>query len=649
MNERNNPWITSMRDALMGRVSRRALLRGTAATTGGLIASRSAFAQLASDQPTTNTDALEGEAVETDKAPDYTLVVKYWTYDLDFEYGVDPDGKLNPLSKTMDSGPFKYKTRTYAKDGVVDENFLGPVLEFRPGETFSIKIVNQLTPEGEYEDIGPPEPKPEDWLYLLNRNSGASAGLRELAPVEFAMTNTCNQNSLDGIYIDHVNIPKNYDFTNLHVHGLQVTPHLFQPEGTLDPSADYITIKPGEDYTYTFTLADDHPTGTFWYHPHRHNSVAVQAWSGMAGLILVRGTYDEEIKNFGITTEIPFAVHDPHYYPDTIPKDGNPGIATIARFLVNQNEEDNYTFMVTGRYRPEYTVKRNEVVLLRHLTATIENLCAFRIVKQSDAASGPPPTDDVNHPFWIVASDGIAYEKPVERRLMVTGGGERHDLLVQLPEPGIYEIWSDHCETIQFFSTGPKNQMLATIRVTDETATGQAAISEMTFTPGIAPDKAITPDEIVRTRHLVFDMTSDRCWIPFPQFRINDRPYRPDESWFDVKAGTAEEWIISNPSAATHPFHLHVNPYQVKESFGALQVNDKVVPEAQRAMVAARIKEMHHIDHPNMWRDTLIIPPKGGLRLWMRFDENLVGKTVFHCHFLAHEETGMIQNFRIVP
>ena len=58
---------------------------------------------------------------------------------------------------------------------------------------------------------------------------------------------------------------------------------------------------------------------------------------------------------------------------------------------------------------------------------------------------------------------------------------------------------------------------------------------------------------------------------------------------------------------------------------------------------------MHHLDRPNMWRDTIIIPPKGMLRIWMRFDPKLVGKTVFHCHFLAHEETGMLQNFRIVP
>ncbi|MEM7023301.1 MAG: multicopper oxidase domain-containing protein [Pseudomonadota bacterium] len=231
---------------------------------------------------------------------------------------------------------------------------------------------------------------------------------------------------------------------------------------------------------------------------------------------------------------------------------------------------------------------------------------------------------------------------------MVTAGGERHDILIQLPDPGLYEIWSDHLETVQFFGTGPKRQMLATIRVTDEAASGQAAIAEMTFTPGVDPNKNIRQQDIIRRRHLVFDLEGDTCRFPFPQFKINDRDYRPDESYFDVKAGTNEEWVIINPSAGTHPFHLHVNPYQVKEVYSALTVRDDLVAKADRPLVAARIKAMHDLDRPNMWRDSIIVPPKGMLRAWIHFDERLVGKTVFHCHFLAHEETGMLQNFRIV-
>lgn len=625
-------------------VSRRALLSGMLAGIGTYAVGGTRVAA----GETTSEQALQGEALEA--KPDYTLIAKFATYELELEYGVDEDGKPDATATEMRSAKFEYKCRTWAKDGVVDQNFLGPVLEMRPGEAFKIKIVNELFETGEYAGIGPKEPTASDWFYLINPEEGPSAYLHKLDALGFAMTNVCTpETSLDDIYVDEVNVPKNYNWTNLHTHGLQVTPHLFEPEGTLDEASDYITIKPGEEKTYDFSLPADHPSGTFWYHPHRHNSVAIQAWSGMAGLILVRGTYDDELKSFGITTEIPMAIHDPHYYPDEIPAEGAVGKASIARFLANQNEADNYTFMNTGRYRPNYTLRKNEAVLVRMLTATIENLCGFRIVKKtSDGA--PPATDDVNLPFWIIASDGIAYGKPVERRLMVTAGGERHDMLLQFPEPGEYQVWSDRCETIQFFGSGPKQQLLATITVTEETATGQAPIASMIFTPGVTEDKDIQPSEIVRRRHMTFDLEGDTCRFPFPQFKINDRDYRPDESYFDVKAGTAEEWVIINPSAGTHPFHIHVNPYQVKESYSALTVREDLVTDpAERAMVASRIAAMHDIQRPNMWRDTIIVPPKGMLRVWMRFDEKLIGKTVFHCHFLAHEETGMLQNFRIVP
>jgi FtsP/CotA-like multicopper oxidase with cupredoxin domain len=626
-----------------------ALLKSLLATMPILGSGAFAHDHVSSKGIRTNKDALLGEAAGSE--PPFTLVAKFATYQLDLEYGVDANGKLDHSSDVMAAGKFRFLCRTWAKDGVLDENFLGPLLELRPGQPLSIKVINALKGEGEYENIGPAEEKPENWLPVISKTKGPSVFLNKVDPLGFAIDGVCTPSTpIDKFAVDWASMPKNYNWTNLHLHGLQITPHLFEPLGTLEPTAHHIVIKPGEEKIYNFKIAEDQPPGTYWYHPHHHNSVAVQAWSGMAGMVIVRGKYDDELKSFGVTREIPFAVHDPHYTVDKAPTRSVPGVARVARFLASQNGEDDYTFMVMGRYRPEYVVKRNEIVLLRHLTATIENVSGFRVVRRTSSGTPQAPSSDRdNLPFWIIASDGICYGEPVKRTVMVSGGGERHDILLQLPRSGIYEIWSDHCGTIQFFGGGPKDQLLATLRVTEETARGQTPISEMAFTPGVAPEKDIKPEEIVRRRQLVFDLEGDSCRIPFPQFRINSRDYKHDETYFDVKAGTAEEWILTNPSAGTHPFHIHVNPFQVKETFSALTVNDKLVPPTRRSIVAKRIEAMSHIDRPNMWRDSVIIPPKGMLRVWMRFDPRWVGKTVFHCHFLAHEETGMMQNFRIVP
>ena len=79
------------------------------------------------------------------------------------------------------------------------------------------------------------------------------------------------------------NVPHDLNHTNLHVHGLEVAPHLFTPLGTSDPHAPMIAIAPeGGSLKYTFDLPKDQPPGLFWYHPHKHGSTAVQAVSGMA-------------------------------------------------------------------------------------------------------------------------------------------------------------------------------------------------------------------------------------------------------------------------------------------------------------------------------------------------------------------------------
>lgn len=52
------------------------------------------------------------------------------------------------------------------------------------------------------------------------------------------------------------------------------------------------------------------------------------------------------------------------------------------------------------------------------------------------------------------------------------------------------------------------------------------------------------------------------------------------------------------------------------------------------------------IDPVDVWRDTVIIPPYGIVKIWIQMMPssivNPTGKSVFHCYFLAHEDTGMI-------
>ncbi|ABV91767.1 multicopper oxidase [Dinoroseobacter shibae DFL 12 = DSM 16493] len=93
--------------------------------------------------------------------------------------------------------------------------------------------------------------------------------------------------------------PHNFNYTNLHTHGLHVTPRAPSDDVlvTVVPDEikeiclkhpDAITAEDPATFPYFYDVPDDHPVGTFWYHPHMHGAVASQVGAGMAGALLIR-------------------------------------------------------------------------------------------------------------------------------------------------------------------------------------------------------------------------------------------------------------------------------------------------------------------------------------------------------------------------
>jgi FtsP/CotA-like multicopper oxidase with cupredoxin domain len=65
-----------------------------------------------------------------------------------------------------------------------------------------------------------------------------------------------------------------------------------------------------------------------------------------------------------------------------------------------------------------------------------------------------------------------------------------------------------------------------------------------------------------------------------------------------------------------HPFHLHINPFQI------VSRNDRFRP--YRA-----------------WKDTVLVRGGETVRIRIPF-RDFAGKTVYHCHILDHEDLGMM-------
>ncbi len=84
----------------------------------------------------------------------------------------------------------------------------------------------------------------------------------------------------DLLDLEVVNRLPSGQITNLHTHGLHVSP-LGNGDNVL------LEIKPGESNRYQIRIPADHPSGLYWYHPHHHTKVYDQLSMGLSGLIVI--------------------------------------------------------------------------------------------------------------------------------------------------------------------------------------------------------------------------------------------------------------------------------------------------------------------------------------------------------------------------
>ena len=123
-----------------------------------------------------------------------------------------------------------------------------------------------------------------DKVCLRSYNGRLAGETIRMKPGDTLRVNFTNNLPLDGCVEPQGThtIPTCFNTTNLHTHGFHVSPA---------GNSDNVLLELGPKATmqYEFDLPKDHPAGTFWYHPHRHGSTALQVSSGMAGALIVEG------------------------------------------------------------------------------------------------------------------------------------------------------------------------------------------------------------------------------------------------------------------------------------------------------------------------------------------------------------------------
>jgi FtsP/CotA-like multicopper oxidase with cupredoxin domain len=423
--------------------------------------------------------------------------------------------------------------------------------------------------------------------------------------------------------------------------------------------------------------------GTHWYHCHQHGSTALQLINGMAGLFIITGSsYDDYILRLGGGT------------PEKPKIKERVMIFQIFGEQPQQLQASPSTNQITvnGQVVPTVTMAKGEVQWWRigdaamkahgvgdfaffdeatylDYVANPNKLKAPLIAPKARATMAPLPNIDPNKVpnLYQTAQDGVqlAWKNfQALSKLTVTqqAPGNRADFLVKAPN-----VEGTSYLVFWFSPGGPpappdirQNLVLKVVTKGNPDGVNTALPTEQQYPPqpGFLTD--ITDAEIEgRHRTLRFSMHGGIGSQPI--FKIDGEQFQEGRIDQLILLENSEEWTIENWSGRSvmHPFHIHINPFQVTEIFDPLTMTEPL-----------------ELPQPWVWWDVFPIPagvqeyvvnadgtvtyqfdpvtnlPKlkngpGWIKIRSRFVD-YPGTYVLHCHILGHEDRGMMQLVKVV-
>jgi FtsP/CotA-like multicopper oxidase with cupredoxin domain len=363
------------------------------------------------------------------------------------------------------------------------------------------------------------------------------------------------------------------DSTNLHTHGFHVS-----PEGNSDNVL--LEIPAGERFDFQFDIPRHHAPGLNWYHPHPHGHGTRQMFGGMAGAIVFRSEAEREGEIPPMRERV-LVLQAPEW-------DAAGELKTWTPFLLSTQQR-----LVNGQLNPKIAIRHGETQRWRVLNASVSDFFDLKLD---------------GHVFTQIAYDGNPFNHAVETEVVHIPPGGRAEVLVRGAEPGSYSLHALPADHGAGFIA--PDIALASL----ESFAGWPSRPVRTE-PFLAPFCDLKQEFVDRQREITMSMTGG--------FVIDGKKFDHDRVDQIVELGAVEEWTIRNDSPLIHPFHIHVNPFQVTHVDG--------VP----------------VNEPS-YRDTVSVRPAGGSITFRTVFADFVGKSVFHCHIVPHSDLGMMGTFEVV-
>ncbi len=407
--------------------------------------------------------------------------------------------------------------------------------------------------------------------------------------------------------------------TNIHYHGLHVS-----PKGESDNV--FQVFKTGTSRQSVVEIPDNHPVGSYWYHVHLHGISESQVNGGLSGMLIVEGiekTLNAELQD---VPQRQLAIREVRTQAD----------AVIDRSVTTTTLPDaaKTTVLVNGLLQPSVTLTQDRYEIWRFVNIGVN--MAYKIPL-------PPGID-----AWVVGEDGNpVFDGPLLSPLaagavMPLPAGKRFDVLIYPRDVSSAPI---------NLVGGPNGTpVLASINVVAKAPDALLALEPAAVDTDLSalPDDGLRQSRLGQTvdfeRTITFNLSAAGAtvqgewdgpdaggFVSFPA-----RMFEPDRTDVGVSLGKLERWTILNVSSQVHPFHIHVNEFEVEsiESGGQPLLN-QTFGTADVIEVPAQAADAN---------GTMVPGKVVLLNRYLDFD----GHFVFHCHILNHEDRGMMAVIQVL-
>lgn len=342
-------------------------------------------------------------------------------------------------------------------------------------------------------------------------------------------------------------------------------------------------IKKGTVWEPEFKIIQS--AATLWYHPHLLGKTSEQVYKGLAGLFIINDDYSKSLK---------------------IPKEY--GVNDIPIILQDRQIDANGTFVYGPTMHQEVFGYIGNILLVNgELNPYLEiksGTYRFRILNGSNSSIFKIRFTN-NRNFTVIAGDGGFLPTSVKTNEIIIAPGER------------YEILTD-------FDTNEETFLIVDIyggssfRALKISSNSQKGI--FYDHPGSFEQKKVTYNTRENYKREFLMETG-----MMGRFTINGRAMSLSRIDFSVSKDVVEIWTIKNVGfgmmQVPHSFHVH------DTQFSILSVNGK-----KPGPLYAGLK------------DTVLVMPGDSVEIALKFIE-YTGNYMYHCHFLEHEDNGMMGQF----